>query len=99
MYDPKEKAEQVYADLDYLNTRSEAENRRLVKVVNDPYQAMDDAHAVAVLTEWDEFKTYDWQKVYEGMKKPAFLFDGRNVVNRKEIEVLGFSFQGVGREL
>src|SRR5690554_5284073 len=99
VYDPKVKAEQVYADLDYLNTRSEAENRRLVKVVNDPYQAMDDAHAVAILTEWDEVKTYDWQKVYEGMKKPAFLFDGRNVVERKEIEVLGFSFQGVGREL
>lgn len=99
VYDPKVKAEQVYADLDYLNTRSEAENRRLVNVVNEPYQAMDDAHAVAILTEWDEFKTYDWQKVYEGMKKPAFLFDGRNVVNRKEIEVLGFSFQGVGREL
>src|SRR5690554_1444721 len=99
VYDPKVKAEQVYADLDYLNTRSEAENRRLVKVVNDPYQAMDDAHAVAILTEWDEFKTYDWQQVYEGMKKPAFLFDGRNVVERKEIEVLGFSFQGVGREL
>ena len=86
----------MYADLDYLNTRSEAENRRLVKVVNDPYQAMDDAHAVAILTEWDEFKTYDWQKVYEGMKKPAFLFDGRNVVERDRVTALGIEFEGVG---
>ena len=97
VYDPKVKAEQVYADLDYLNTRSEAENRRLVNVVNDPYQAMDDAHAVAILTEWDEFKTYDWQKVYEGMKKPAFLFDGRNVVDVKELSSIGVEFVGVGK--
>ena len=96
VYDPKVKAEQVYADLDYLNTRSEAENRCLVKVVNDPYQAMDDAHAVAILTEWDEFKTYDWQKVYEGMKKPAFLFDGRNVAPVKDLITEGFLYYGIG---
>lgn len=87
----------MYADLDYLNTRSEAENRRLVKVVNDPYQAMDDAHAVAILTEWDEFKTYDWQKVYEGMKKPAFLFDGRNVVDEIFSLAAGFYYCAIGR--
>lgn len=96
VYDPKVKAEQVYADLDYLNTRSEAENRRLVKVVNDPYQAMDDAHAVAILTEWDEFKTYDWQKVYEGMKKPAFVFDGRNVLDGLVLRNLALSYFCIG---
>ncbi|HLW31603.1 MAG TPA: UDP binding domain-containing protein [Aequorivita sp.] len=96
VYDPKVKAEQIYADLDYLNTRSEAENRRLVKVVNDPYEAMDDAHAVAVLTEWDEFKTYDWQKVYDGMKKPAFVFDGRNILSELHLKQLGFSFNSIG---
>ena len=99
VYDPKVKAEQVYADLDYLNTRSEAENRRLVKVVNDPYEAMNDAHAVAILTEWDEFKTYDWQKVYEGMKKPAFLFDGRNVVNSPTLLSVGFKSKGIGHSI
>ncbi|GAO31474.1 UDP-glucose dehydrogenase [Geofilum rubicundum JCM 15548] len=97
VYDPKVKAEQIYADLDYLNTRSEDENRRLVKVVNDPYEAMDDAHAVAVLTEWDEFKTYDWQKVFEGMKKPAFVFDGRNVSNGRMLGTIGFHYQGIGK--
>src|SRR5690554_3526001 len=96
MYDPKVKAEQIYADLDYLNTRSEAENRRLVKVVNDPYLAMDDAHAVAILTEWDEFKTYDWQKVYDWMKKPAFLFDGRNVVEDIGLASNSFLIERIG---
>jgi UDPglucose 6-dehydrogenase len=96
VFDPKVKAEQIYADLDYLNTRSEAENRRLVKVVKDPYEAMGDAHAVAVLTEWDEFKTYDWQKVYDGMKKPAFVFDGRNVLEGGVVAVVGFFYEGIG---
>ncbi|HLW06733.1 MAG TPA: UDP binding domain-containing protein, partial [Marinilabiliaceae bacterium] len=96
VYDPKVKAEQIYADLDYLNTRSEAENRRLVKVVNDPYLAMDDAHAVAILTEWDEFKTYDWQKVYDWMKKPAFLFDGRNVVEDIGLASNSFLIERIG---
>lgn len=96
VYDPKVSAEQIYADLDYLGTRSPEENRRLVKVVNDPYEACDQAHAVAVLTEWDEFKTYDWQQIYDNMYKPAFVFDGRNVLNRKELTDKGFVLYNIG---
>src|SRR5690606_11949907 len=48
VYDPKVSAEQVYADIDYLGTRSPADNRRLVTVVNDPYDAANRAHAIAV---------------------------------------------------
>lgn len=96
VYDPKVKAERVYADLDYLNTRGEDENRKLVKVVRDPYEAMQGAHAVAVLTEWDEFKAYDWQRVYDDMKKPAFLFDGRNILDRNRVKALGFEFEAIG---
>lgn len=96
VYDPKVKAERVYADLDYLNTRGEDENRKLVKVVRDPYEAMQGAHAVAILTEWDEFKAYDWQRVYDDMKKPAFLFDGRNILDRNKVKALGFEFEAIG---
>lgn len=97
VYDPKVQPEQIYADLDYLNTRPEEENRRLVKVVKTPYEAMYEAHAAAILTEWDEFKTYDWQKAYENMKKPAFVFDGRNVLNSAELKELGFIYEGIGK--
>ena len=97
IFDPKVKPEQVYADLDYLNTRSESENRRLVTVVNQPDEAMNDAHAVAIMTEWDIFKTYDWQKVYDNMKKPAFVFDGRNILNGSVLKKIGFMYQGIGR--
>ena len=77
VYDPKVPAEQIYKDLDYLATRSPEDNRRLVKVVDNPYEALDGAHALAVLTEWDEFKGYDWAKIKEGMKRPSCVFEGR----------------------
>ena len=96
IYDPKVSAERIYADLDYLNTRSSEENRRLVKVVNTPYEATADAHAIAILTEWDEFKSYDWQKIKEEMKKPSFVFDGRKLLNRQELENLGFNYYAIG---
>lgn len=96
VYDPKVSAEQIYKDLDYLGTRLPADNRHLVKVANNPYETLDGAHAVAVLTEWDEFKTYDWAKVKEGMKKPSFVFDGRKLLDRKELDKLGFAYYAIG---
>lgn len=99
VYDPKVSAEQIYADLDYLGTRSPEENRRLVKVVNDPYEACHQAHAVAILTEWDEFKTYDWQRIYDNMLKPAFVFDGRNILNHQELRNKQFEVYMVGKGL
>ncbi|WP_433863463.1 nucleotide sugar dehydrogenase [Sphingobacterium thalpophilum] len=96
VYDPKVPAEQIYKDLDYLGTRSSEDNRRLVTVINDPYAALNGAHAVAVLTEWDEFRAYDWAKVKEDMKKPAFVFDGRKLLNREQLAALGFDYYAIG---
>lgn len=96
VYDPKVKAEQIYKDLDYLGTRSSEENRRLVKVVNDPYDAMQNAHALAVLTEWDEFKEYDWSKIKENMKKPSFVFDGRKLLVNNNMAKQGFLYYAIG---
>ena len=96
VYDPKVSAEQIYRDLDYLGTRSPEANRRMVTVVDDPYQALSEAHAVAILTEWDAFKTYDWKQVKDGMKKPAFVFDGRKLLDRAQLEGLGFNYYAIG---
>mgnify|MGYP003146717448 CR=1 FL=1 len=96
VYDPKVKAEQIYADLDYLNSRSEKENKNRVTVVNKAYDACKEAHAVAVLTEWDEFKDLDWQSIYDNMLKPAFLFDGRRLLDRNTKEDIGFEFYAIG---
>lgn len=96
VYDPKVRAKQIYKDLDALGTRSPEDNRRMVTVVSDPYEATKQAHAVAILTEWDEFKTYDWGRIYEGMYKPAFVFDGRNVLELRKIIEVGFKYRPIG---
>lgn len=97
VYDPKVQEETIYRDLNYLETRSDEENRKGVKSFNDPYEACKDAHAIAILTEWDEFKTYDWQKIYDNMRKPAFVFDGRNVLDGEALQDIGFIFHEIGK--
>ena len=96
VFDPKVTATQMQADLNYLNTRPEDENATYLKTECDPYAALEGAHALAVLTEWDEFKTYDWQRIYNKMQKPAFVFDGRNVLDRAALETIGFIYKGIG---
>ncbi|GHA30090.1 UDP-glucose 6-dehydrogenase [Salinimicrobium marinum] len=96
VYDPKVTEEQIFSDLNYLGTRSDEENRRMVTVVNSPMEACQDSHAIAVLTEWDEFKELDWKEIYKNMLKPAFLFDGRRLLDRKTKEEIGFEFYAIG---
>ncbi len=97
VYDPKVSEKTVYADLDYLNTREPAENRRLLKVVNDPMEAVKEAHAIAILTEWDEFKSYDWKAIYDSMLKPAFIFDGRRLLDTDQMDEIGFNYYKIGQ--
>ncbi|WP_223550130.1 UDP-glucose 6-dehydrogenase [Aestuariivivens sp. NBU2969] len=97
VYDPKVSEERMYADLDYLNSRTEKENRQLLTVSNNPYEACKDSHAIAVLTEWDEFKTYDWQRIYDSMQKPAFVFDGRGILDTEVLKDIGFVYYAIGK--
>jgi len=82
--------------LDYLETRSTDKNAKAISSFESPYDACKEAHAIAILTEWDEFVGYDWQKIYDNMQKPAFVFDGRNILNKVELEAIGFVYQAVG---
>ena len=96
VFDPKVNEKQILSDLDYLGSRLPNENQKQLKVFNNPYEACHQAHAIAVLTEWDEFKSYDWQKIYDQMLKPAFIFDGRNILDRKALEKIGFVYKAIG---
>ena len=96
VYDPKITTTQMQSDLNYLNSRSEKENANLLKTESNPYVAMEGVHAIAVLTEWDEFKSYDWKLIYKNMQKPAFVFDGRNVLDRDALQTIGFVYKGIG---
>ncbi len=96
VFDPKVKVAQMWSDLDYLATRTPQENQQQLQAYENPYEACKEAHAIAVLTEWDEFKSYDWQKIYEYMLKPAFVFDGRNILDRDTLEKIGFVYKSIG---
>ncbi len=109
VYDPKVNEEQIYADLEYLQNHrigkyvekgsflSKEEIRSLVTVHTDPYLALINAHAIAVLTEWDEFKMYDWQKIYDNMLNPAFVFDGRDILDKENLKKIGFNLYTIGK--
>jgi len=97
VYDPKVSPLQMQSDLNYLNSRSDSENENYLSSENDPYKAVEGAHALAIITEWDEFKTYDWKKIYASMSKPAYIFDGRNLLDKQELETIGFSYKGIGQ--
>ena len=83
-----------------------AENERRVRlrdgevhltVAKDAYAACAGAHAIAIVTEWDEFKTLDYAKIFAAMPKPAFLFDGRNIVDLVALRKIGFTASGIGK--
>ena len=97
IYDPKVKESKILNDLNYLNTRSSQDNINLITTLNDPYETCKATHAVAVLTEWDEFKAYDWKKIYDSMLKPAFIFDGRSILNVQVLEKIGFKVYSIGK--
>jgi UDPglucose 6-dehydrogenase len=92
VYDPKVPAAEVIADV-----LGKGQSNPRLSVATSAYEACHGAHAVAIVTEWDEFKKLDYTKIFEGMQKPAFLFDGRNIVDLAALRALGFRAHGIGR--
>ena len=54
------------------------------------------SHAVLILTEWEEFKSYDWKNIFSLMLKPANIFDGRRILNQKDLINIGFNVHFIG---
>jgi len=63
----------------------------------DPYKACETADAVLVLTEWGEYKTLDYKKIFDSMNKPAFIFDGRNILDHNKLYEMGFNVYPIGK--
>jgi UDPglucose 6-dehydrogenase len=63
----------------------------------DPYAAAAGAHAVAVLTEWDIYRTLDYRRIFDSMIKPAFIFDGRNILDHQALHAIGFNVYSIGK--
>lgn len=103
IFDPKVSKDQVYSDIKKLlaghsiNHTGNDDILDSLFVHDSPYSALSNAHAIAVLTEWDEFVTYDWESIYADMFKPAFVFDGRNILDDKLLREIGFEYKGIGK--
>ncbi|MCW8812836.1 MAG: hypothetical protein OQK65_04805, partial [Chlorobium sp.] len=68
-----------------------------IEYQEDPYKAAKGAHAVAIVTEWDMYKTLDYEKIYRSMEKPAFIFDGRNILDHEKLFKIGYEVHPIGR--
>lgn len=98
--------EQIFTDLatpkfewDHPGRSKQPQKTDAVTVSDDPYGACNDAHGLAVLTEWDEFKKYDYERIYNTMMKPAFIFDGRNLLDHDKLREIGFIVYALGKPL
>lgn len=98
IYDPKVDKEQIKLDLTEPSIMSDkGRYDRLVSIAPDPYSAVQDAHAVVVCTEWDEFVTLDYEKIFNIMQKPAFVFDGRLILDHSKLLKIGFQVEVIGK--
>ena len=97
IYDPKVPKEQIMMDLVEPGTIDEAKLNKHVQIAESAYHACAGADAVVVLTEWDEFKTLDYEKIFAGMNKPAFLFDGRLMLDHKKLREIGYTVECIGK--
>jgi UDPglucose 6-dehydrogenase len=92
VYDPKVPAEEIQSDV-----LGKGQTNSRLRIATSAYEAAEGAHAIAVVTEWDEFKALDFEKILAGMHKPAFIFDGRNILDLAKLRNLGFRAHGIGR--
>ncbi len=91
VYDPKVSAGEIRKDV-----LGDQQNPNL-EIANSALAACADTHAIAVLTEWDEFKTLDFDAILKVMHKPAFVFDGRNILPHKKLSAMGFRVHAIGK--
>ncbi len=95
----EENAEVVITDPKALNNAKVdlADVEGKVSFVEDPYRAADECHAIAVMTEWGLYSDLDYKRVFQSMKKPAFVFDGRNILDHKKLFDIGFNVFPIGK--
>jgi len=86
VYDPQVPNEEIMTNFPGVNS------------TKNYLEAVNGMHAIVILTEWDEFKNYDYKAIFETMPKPAFLFDGRNILDHTKLSDIGFEVHAVGKK-
>ncbi|XP_015594971.1 UDP-glucose 6-dehydrogenase isoform X2 [Cephus cinctus] len=100
LFDPKVEEEQIIEDLTHPTVTDCPEYvKSRVTIYQDAYTATRDTHAIVLCTEWDEFKTLDYNRIYSEMMKPAYIFDGRKILDHDALQKIGFIVQTIGKKL
>ncbi|KAH7365970.1 hypothetical protein KP509_18G057100 [Ceratopteris richardii] len=99
IYDPQVTEEQIRHDLDMDNPDETHGRSKQINIVSDVYEATEGAHGVCIMTEWDEFKTLDYERIFKHMQHPSFIFDGRNVIDADRLRKIGFIVYSIGKPL
>lgn len=100
VFDPQVEREDMFQEFEYTCGMSRSNTpgfEDLVTTAPDAYSACDGAHAFATLTEWDQFKDLDFERIYKSMAKPAFVFDGRNILDQDKLRKIGFEVYSIGK--
>lgn len=100
IYDPQVSREDMWIEMDYtcgINRQNTPKIEESIVTSPDAYSACEGAHAFAVMTEWDEFKDLDFNRIFHSMAKPAFVFDGRNILDHDMLRSLGFEVYAIGK--
>lgn len=80
-----------------LTLRDPPTAQKQITIAESAMEACIGAEGIVIATEWDEFKDLDWEKIYASMHKPAFVFDGRLILDQKKLEKIGFKVKTIGR--
>ncbi|CAG8743226.1 28807_t:CDS:2 [Gigaspora margarita] len=98
IYDPKVSEQQIFYDLSGPEVTYDIKDlKKRVTIVQSAYEASANADAIVVATEWDEFKELDFERIYKSMNKPAFIFDGRLILDAEKLKSIGFRVHTIGR--
>lgn len=97
IYDPKVPPDTIFGDLERATGLSRSQLESRVTCAEDVYDTTAGAHALAVITEWDEFRDLDFARIHSAMNKPAFVFDGRNILAHDRLRELGFHVHAIGK--
>ena len=99
IYDPKVPPSEIFETLglSQTNPESSSSSEPAVTCCDSAEDACEEAHALAILTEWDAFRELDYAAIYDSMVKPAFVFDGRNLLDLEALQEIGFQAFGIGK--
>ncbi|KAJ8673076.1 hypothetical protein QAD02_004337 [Eretmocerus hayati] len=100
IYDPKVEESQIIYELTHPSVTSDPESvKSRITIYSNAYSATEKTHAIVLCTEWDEFKGLDFRRIYADMMKPAYVFDGRKILDHDALQRIGFIVQTIGKKL